>query len=118
MTLDNKYLTKEELIAEISRGKLPDEYVPFDIGQGYGYKIDKVWEEIPDNIVIYIPEYGYEDDNNGNFLPSEDSIYTKNDFREVTEGHEGWAEALFNEVDWQFPETLWDVWAEWEEVAD
>lgn len=115
----SKYLTKEELIAELSKGNLPDEYIPTDIGQGYGYKIDKSWEELSDDIVIYIPEYGYDEaDNNGIFYPKKDCIYTKEDFRQITknkgEKSESYAIELFCDVDWSFPETLWD---EWEEFA-
>ena len=108
-----KYLTKKELIAKVKEGILPDEYVPFDIGQGFGYKIDKKWEEIPsDDVVIYIPEDGYDIDDNENEFPVEDSIYTKADFREITkeagDKSESYAKQIFIEVDWTYPETLWD----------
>ena len=110
---EKKYLTKAELVAKIKEGILPDEYEPSDIGQGMGYKIDLRWDEIPsDDIVIYIPEYGYGMWDDQDSMPKEDSIYTKADFREITKElgkrAEEEAEYLFQAVDWQHPESLWD----------
>ena len=106
-------LTKEELIAKVKDGILPDEYEPSDIGQGYGYKLDMLWNEIPEGVVIYIPEYGYSDDEK--HMPTEEGIYTKADFREITKDEkdpEKYAEELFYDVDWQFPESLYSEWVE------
>lgn len=113
MTLDNKLLTKEKLLAEIANGNLPNEYIPEDIGQGCGYKADVLFENVPNDIVIYIPEYGYTEGENP--TPIKDCIYTKADFINICNGNEKLAEELFEDVDWSFPETLWD---EWQEFAD
>ena len=30
------------------------------LGQGWGYKLDKSWEDMQMDEVVYVPEYGYE----------------------------------------------------------
>lgn len=112
--LKAKKIKAEEIITKDILTKAIDEYdktgemndtlvifVPQWIGQGYGYKIDKNWEEIQPNEVIYIPEYGYREETH---IP--ESFYTKQDFINIV-GKER-AKQLFYDVDWQFPETLAD----------
>lgn len=90
-------------------------YMPYEwIGQGYGYKlIDKKWDDMPDDEIIYIPEYAYENMD----TVDEVNAYTKTEFRRLTREYE-WenehtdeeieriAEELFESCDWQFPESL------------
>lgn len=88
-------------------------YIKFTwIGQGWGYKEGcKLWCEIEDDDVIYVPEYGVEKDIDGNEYA--ETWYTKKDFIELcsVEGCPIEAETLFDMVDWQFPETLLDeIW--------
>lgn len=96
----------------------------FNIGQGYGYKVylDEKWEDIPEDEIIYIPEYGYE--NSSGTKAKRENAYTKEDFREAVRRYikdytetgrendaatvEFCARDLFDSVDWQFPETLLD----------
>ena len=83
------------------------------IGQGSGYKIDKDWEEINNDEIIYIPEFGYDKDGTVN----RENAFSKRDFREVVK--EAYsklkgadldyvASLLFFAVDWQFPTTAVD----------
>lgn len=70
------------------------------IGQGFGYKLSKNWEDMQMDEVIYVPEYGYEG------VPlSVENMYTKKDFIDIT-GNDTSAQILFDLVDWQSPETL------------
>lgn len=75
-------------------------FLPFDIGQGYGYKQHNYnfTAGDPDEI-IYIPELAYEDSE----LPKG---YTAQDFINIFGGDLEMAEWLFKEVDWQHPDTL------------
>ena len=41
--------------------------------------------------------------------------YTKQDFVDICNGDEAMARELFDHVDWQMPETLWDEWLDEEE---
>jgi len=79
---------------------------PRFIGQGYGYKSDKKWEDMAMDEVIYIPEGGYTKGTNGTNIP--ESFYTKEDFIKIQEyeGGEPRAKILFEDVDWQDPNTL------------
>lgn len=103
---DSKYLTKDQLIAEINKGNLPEQYVAQPIGQGDGYKIDfDIWNnKFDENIVVYIPEFGYDEDG----MPKEDSIYSFKDFLDICKGNREYALQLLEDVDWQSPETLYD----------
>lgn len=76
------------------------------IGQGWGFKADS-WENSELDDVIYIPEYGYEFDDEEHKWKIE-CPYTKQDFIDVCDGNKSDAEDLFYGVDWQFPETLRD----------
>lgn len=95
----------------------------FWIGQGWGYKEkDKIWNEIMDDEIIYIPEYGYNDYNEEweTALPLSEGIvdrgsaYSKEDFKQLIrelnkfpeEKVDGYACELWKAVDWQFPATL------------
>lgn len=103
-----KLLTKEELLSLIAEGNLPAEFEPDDIGQGVGYKADVLFDDVTDDTVIYIPEYGYTDEPIP--MPTEDGIYTKADFIRICDGDKELAEELFGDVDWQFPESLYNEW--------
>ncbi len=82
------------------------------IGQGYGYKqTDYEWDNGDYFSIIYIPEYGYDDDG----FVERGNAYSKQDFIDVCCGNENIAHELFNQVDWQFPTTLYDEWTREEE---
>lgn len=72
------------------------------IGQGWGYKAE--WNPLASEDIIYIPEYGYEDEG---FVPREDA-FSYSDFLKICDGNEKKAEILFQCVDWQFPECVLD----------
>lgn len=112
---NSKYLTKDQLIAEINKGNLPEEYTAQPIGQGDGYKIDfDFWtNNFDENIVVYIPEFGYDEDG----MPNEDSIYSFKDFLDICKGNREYALQLLEDVDWQSPETLYDEY-NWEDDED
>ena len=57
-------------------GTMPYEW----IGQGYGYKTDTAWNDLNDDDIIYIPEYGYGKEDNGTILVSREDAYSKHDF--------------------------------------
>jgi hypothetical protein len=85
----------------------------FDIGQGYGYKLDKEWDDIDEQEIIYIPEYGYEEtDFNETIYVERSSAFSKEDFIELVRNYgindhiEEIARRLFNWCDWQFPTTV------------
>lgn len=98
-------MKKQELIEELNNGWLPVEFYPSYIGQGYGYKADVVIDDVDENEVIYIPEYGYDDN-----CPEIDCIYTKKDLLEICKGDKGLLEFMWETLDWQSPETLYDEW--------
>ena len=89
------------------------------IGQGYGYKLtEKEWNDLDDDEIIYIPEYGYEREEGKRFVERADA-YTKRDFIQLIRncddkfldiGRQGqvdrMAKELFEAVDWQYPESL------------
>ena len=89
------------------------------IGQGYGYKVtDTAWNDLNDDEIIYIPEYGYERKEGKHFVERADA-YTKRDFIQLIRnyddkfldiGRQGqvdrMARELFEAVDWQYPESL------------
>lgn len=94
---------------------------------GVVYKDDKAFET--GEGVCYIPEFGFE--NNNPFEFSAKALiakeiegntyvaiqgYTRQDFIELCDGNEGLAKELYEHVDWQHPETLWDEWLEDEEL--
>lgn len=108
----SNFLTKDELIDKINNDILPPEYEAQPIGQGEGYKIDLgIWNEnFDENIVVYIPEYGY--DNDG--IPKEDDIYSFKDFIDICKGDREKALQLLEDVDWQSPETLYDEY-DWDD---
>lgn len=87
------------------------------IGQGYGYKDERIWAEIAEDEVIYIPEYAYEYQEDGCCVITDlDDIYTKESFRDLVVNELGdirdkemidsIACDLFYTVDWQYPESL------------
>lgn len=101
-----------------------------DIGQGMGYKLDKDWDKMLDDEIIYIPEVGYREkltDNLRKFPTDIDCVYTKQDFINIVKDEvkpsrvDEEAQALFDAVDWQTPEALAEEWefdSEYEEPSD
>lgn len=96
-------------------GTMPCEW----IGQGYGYKTDTAWDDLNDDDIIYIPEYGYDKKDDGTVFVSRNDAYSKRDFiqliRELDDRYldigrqvevKRMAAELFEAVDWQYPESL------------
>ena len=97
-------------------GTMPCEW----IGQGYGYKVtDTAWDDLNDDDIIYIPEYGYDKKDDGTVFVSRNDAYSKNDFiqliMELDDRYRDigrcvqvkrMAAELFEAVDWQYPESL------------
>lgn len=88
------------------------------IGQGYGYKAK--WNPDSPTDIIYIPEYGYEDtlydeDEVAGDMVLRENAYSYEDFMRICDGNEKKAHALFDNVDWQTPDSVLDEeWFEWE----
>lgn len=100
--------------------------MPYEwIGQGYGYKYEeKKWEDIDNDEIIYIPEYGYNQNNDFGYEQSEkestvnrSNAYSKRDLKEVVKEKypkvkgellDRLACILFEAIDWQFPTTAVD----------
>ena len=81
------------------------------IGQGYGYKADDFdWDNGNPDDIIYIPEYGYEEDDDENTIPvvKRENAYSKNDFLRLANGDDDGAQTLFLFCDWQYPESTID----------
>ena len=64
--------------------------------------------EIDLDEIIYIPENGFEYLANGELDVYELSIHTAQDLIDMFNGNVGAAEVLFDTLDWQYPETLFD----------
>lgn len=109
------------------------EYGRFGCYQNDGvvYKDDNAFET--GEGVCYVPEFGFEnaDENPFEFCEKEAIAsvvennnyvaiqgYTRQDFIELCNGDEKWAKELYDHVDWQLPETLWDEWLEDEELQE
>ena len=105
--------------------------------QGVYYKDDDAWAD--NNGVVYIPEYGFENEDqnagdlfefhakanvadkivNNPYVATADTGvgYTKQDFLNICAGNEDIAFDLFQSVDWQSPETLFNEWLDDEEFS-
>lgn len=98
---------------------------------GVVYKDDKAFES--GEGVCYIPEFGFENANENPFefaikeciaSEIEDNTYvaiqgyTRQDFIKLCDGNEKLARELYEHVDWQHPETLWNEWLEDEETQE
>lgn len=107
-------MTITEFKAHNKAGTMPCEW----IGQGDGYKAMEDWNDLNDDDIIYIPEYGY-DKEDGKILVSRGDAYSKNDFKKVIRELDDrykdigrctevdrMAMELFDMVDWQYPESL------------
>jgi hypothetical protein len=71
-------------------------------GQGDIFKDEEAFLSRPDD-PCYVPELT-------------DRVYTRNDILKICKGNEELATDLFNELDWQHPESLledWEVNGEW-----
>ena len=64
--------------------------------QGYVFKDEEAYYESSDDKVCYVPELS-------------DEVYTKQSFLDIA-GEQDLADELFDEVDWQYPETLFEEW--------
>jgi hypothetical protein len=100
------------------REKIKDAFSAGWIGQGYGYKSIKAWNEFSDDEIIYIPEGAYLDADIKD-VPHPEDTYTKarfidlcfnSEFEDIHQHPNEFAETMFNDVDWQYPETLLDEW--------
>lgn len=116
-------MTIAEFKAHNKNNTMPCEW----IGQGYGYKdTSKEWKDIDPDDIIYIPEHAYEKDEDGRIIISREDAYSKNDFKRIIYRLDyEWrdigrcvevnriAKAIFEAVDWQFPESLANEMEEW-----
>lgn len=114
-------MTLEEFNKYNETKSMPREW----IGQGWGYKAD-TWDS--DDDIIYIPEYGYEENDECEHLTGEvlrENAYSLNDLIKVVttetevakEKAKGIAMVLFDVIDWQFPEgVLEEDWFDYEEI--
>lgn len=103
--IKQQFITKEDFI------KYPDFRFNFtDIGQGIGYKANISgynWKDIPDNAILYIPEYYI-----GTCECNAEDVYTKADLekcindRIMDNEHFIDAETMLNELSWETPESF------------
>ena len=70
-------------------------------GQGYMFKSSEAYHNRP-QAPCYVPELS-------------DSVYTAEDFLHICNDQKEFADELFEEVDWQHPETLMEDWMRNEE---
>lgn len=111
-------MTINEFNTYNNNGNMPCEW----IGQGYGYKdMETDWEDMNEEDIIYIPEYGYEEFLGVNYV-ERSSAYSKGDFIQLVVDYckgndistadqkmiDDIARDVFNWVDWQFPTTVID----------
>lgn len=84
------------------------------IGEGYGYKSSKEWDEMSDDELIYIPEAAYTD------YPEDcpNYGYSKEDFIVICQNDEVKAAQLFYGCTWQHPETLYEEYTSWGVFSD
>lgn len=103
--IKHQFITKEDY------EKYPDFWFNFtDIGQGVGYKANISgynWKDIPDNAILYIPEYYAE-----TCEYSATDVYTKADLekcindRVMDSEHFIDAETMLDELSWETPESF------------
>lgn len=102
---------KPQFITKESYEKYPDFWFNFtDIGQGVGYKANISgynWKDIPDNAILYIPEYYI-----GTYECDAEDVYTKADlekcinYRVMDSEHFIDAETMLDELSWETPESF------------
>lgn len=100
-------MTIEQFNEYNRQGEVPQEW----IGQGSGYKDDDFdWENGNETDIIYIPEYAYINEK-----VKREEAYSKEDLKGLCEdyGFEGMEQTLFDELDWQFPESLLIEWEQY-----
>lgn len=93
-----------------------EEYVEKEFfGQGFIYKNDEAFRRSMDR-VCYIPEYSrlsyFDEETNEDVEYGAHTKYTRRDFIKLCNGNEKLAEMLFDDVDWQHPESLLEEWSE------
>lgn len=112
---DKPYFTDEDINSLLENDisiKDFEKLIGFEYGeQGYIYKSKKIFSELKDDEVCYIPEYY--NINNEPVLCDCDR-YTKSDFLNLCDGNIQKAEFIYYTVDWQHPEVLYDE-VDWEE---
>lgn len=100
----------EEYVDKAVVSDILKQFKSINIGQGWGYKKDGEWKSFSNDEIIYIPEGGYSDGDWGgssrisDYPINSDLLYTKQDFINIV-GNDR-ARQLFEDVDWQSPETL------------
>ena len=121
--MNNKpYLTREKINTLLKQGikrrDFENQIGFFSTVQGYVYKSNKDFDELADDEICYVPEYYDETDENG--LLKDVTAYTKLDFMELCDNIKWRAVFIYEGVDWQHPETLYDEtdWEEYEEFED
>ena len=103
--IEQQFITKERY------EKYPDFWFNFtDIGQGVRYKANISgynWKDIPDNAILYIPEYYI-----GTCEDNAEDVYTKADLekcindRVMDSGHFIDAETMLDKLSWETPESF------------
>ena len=114
------------------------EYGILGCNPGVIYKNDEAFEK--GSGICYIPEYGFSNSEangtvlfdwaakaceaecaeNNSYITSDDmgEGYTKQHFLDICYGSEEFAKELYDSVNWQSPETLWDEWMEDDEFFE
>ena len=84
-------------------------------GQGFIYKNDEAFRKNMDEI-CYIPEFSrlscFNEETNEDVEYGSHTKYTRRDFINLCNDNEKLAEMLFDDVDWQHPESLLEEWSE------
>ena len=105
----SKLLTKDELIEQLNNNILPREYMPVYISnKGEGYKIFTRFSNLQDNIVCYIPEYGYIKNNEDTITITPEHIYTKQDILNICDNDKYKAVQLYENLEYEFPQDLYE----------
>lgn len=97
------YLIVGEYTPENEKDNMPEVIEREHYGQGMIFKDEEAYKEHSDR-VCYVPELS-------------DSTYTREDFLNLCDGNVEMADELFDNCDWQHPETLLEDWivnGEWE----
>lgn len=97
------YLVVGKYTPEDVEGDMPEVIEREYYGQGMIFKDEEAYKNHPDR-VCYVPELS-------------DSTYTREDFLNLCDGNVEMADELFDNCDWQHPESLLEDWivnGEWE----
>ena len=92
---------------QMSNQKKRTIFKPKHFEEGFAYKLNKSWEDIQYDEIIYIPEYGYLMDGRRTNYPLPIYVYTKNDFLVLCKNEKRTsARELFEKTKWEFPEDV------------